>query len=54
MEGDGKAFKDLDEDEYVCPKLHRGGASSGRDKRCRTPLLNSGPWGAAVGSITDQ
>jgi len=33
VEGDGKAFKDLDEDEYVCPKLHRGGASSGRDKR---------------------
>merc|ERR1711865_754109 len=27
QEGDGKPFKDLNKEEYVCPKLHRGGAS---------------------------
>lgn len=33
QEGDGKEFKDLKKEEYVCPKLLRGGASSGRSSR---------------------
>lgn len=46
QEGDGMAFKDLkvkdqNIEEYVCPKLHRGGAakaSSGRSARCAAHL----------------
>ena len=39
QEATGVEFKDLDKEEYVCPKLHRGAAHGGRySSRCRAAL----------------
>jgi hypothetical protein len=38
QEATGVEFKDLNNVEYVCPKLHRGAAHGGKPARCRAAL----------------